>query len=169
MRLHQTGILDICSLPIGKNTGMDDLDRRLLLLLQKDGRRASADLAKEIGLSVSATNERVRKLIDTGAVATIEAVLDPIKSGFGVTAFIFVDLDYSFDEQEFVSSVIAFDEVQEMHHVTGKHSYLLKVRTRTNDDLNHFIVRSLKALPGVRATETQIALNTAKETRVLPL
>ncbi|WP_198662957.1 Lrp/AsnC family transcriptional regulator [Cohaesibacter intestini] len=148
---------------------MDDLDRHLLLLLQKDGRRASADLAKEIGLSVSATNERVRKLIDSGAVAAIEAVLDPVKSGFGVTAFIFVDLDYSFDENEFVSSVASFDEVQEMHHVTGQHSYLLKVRTRTNDDLNHFIVKSLKTQPGVRATETQIALNTAKETRVLPL
>ena len=148
---------------------MDDLDRQLLLLLQKDGRRASADLAKEIGLSVSATNERVRKLIDSGAVTAIEAILDPTNAGFGVTAFIFVDLDYTFNEEEFVSSVTAFVEVLEVHHITGKHSYLLKVRARTNDDLNCFIVGSLKTLPGVRSTETQIALNTAKETRVLPL
>ena len=148
---------------------MDDLDRRLLMLLQKDGRRASADLAKEIGLSVSATNERVRKLIDSGAVTAIEAVLDSVLTGFGVTAFIFVDLDYTFNEEEFVASVIAFDEVLEVHHVTGRHSYLLKIRARTNDDLNRFIVGSLKPMLGVRATETLIALNTPKETRVLPL
>lgn len=148
---------------------MDDLDRQLLLLLQKDGRRASADLAKEIGLSVSATNERVRKLIDSGTVSAIEAILDPTKTGFGVTAFIFVDLDYTFNEEEFVSSVTAFVDVLEVHHITGNHSYLLKVRAQTNDDLNRFIVGSLKTLPGVRSTETQIALNTAKETRVLPL
>ena len=110
---------------------MDETDRRLLALLQKDGRRASADLAKEIGLSVSATNDRVRKLLDSGAVKAIEAVVDPSEFGFDVTAFIFVDLDYGCSEEEFVSEVTSIDKVLEVHHVTGTHSYLLKVRERT--------------------------------------
>ena len=148
---------------------MDNTDRTLLNLLQRDGRRPSADLAKEIGLSVSATNERVRKLIDSGLVKTIEAIVDPARSGFGVTAFIFVDLDYSSSEDAFVSQVTACSEVLEMHHVTGTHSYLLKVRERTNEALNEFMNKSVKCLPGVRSTETLIALSTEKETLNLPL
>ncbi|WP_316859815.1 Lrp/AsnC family transcriptional regulator [uncultured Cohaesibacter sp.] len=148
---------------------MDATDRRLLDLLQKDGRRASADLAKEIGLSVSATNDRVRKLIDSGAVKSIEAIVEPSVVGFEVTAFVFVDLDYKCSEQEFVSQVTAFDRVVEVHHVTGTHSYLLKVRERTNQDLNVFIAKSLKHLAAVRRTETLISLETLKETLRLPL
>ena len=148
---------------------MDSIDRALLSLLQKDGRRASADLAKEIGLSVSATNERVRKLIDSGAVRAIEATIEPASVGLYVAAFIFVDLDYGCSEEEFVSTVKAFDEVQELHHVTGSHSYLLKVREKTNADLNMFMARHLKKVPGVRSTETLIVLETEKETSSLPL
>ena len=147
---------------------MDEVDRKLLALLQKDGRRASADLAKEIGLSVSATNERVRKLIDSGAVSAIEAIVDAVSVGFGVTAFVFVDLDYAYKEEEFVSKIAGFAQVQEVHHVTGSHSYLLKVRERTNEDLNKFMTTCLKNQPAVRSTETMIALQTAKETRRLP-
>lgn len=147
---------------------MDETDRKLLALLQRDGRRASADLAKEIGLSVSATNERVRKLIDSGAVKAIEAIVEPSCVGFGVTAFIFVDLDYTSSEEEFVSAIKAFNQVLEVHHVTGQHSYLLKVRERTNEDLNCFMATSLKRLSGVRSTETLIALKTEKETMHLP-
>ncbi|SNY92837.1 Lrp/AsnC family transcriptional regulator, regulator for asnA, asnC and gidA [Cohaesibacter sp. ES.047] len=148
---------------------MDKTDRELLNLLQRDGRRPSADLAKEIGLSVSATNERVRKLLDTGLVRTVEAVVDPVRSGFGVTAFVFVDLDYSSSEDVFVSKVAACSEILEVHHVTGTHSYLLKVRERTNEALNAFMNRSIKCIPGVRSTETLIALSTQKETLNLPL
>ena len=148
---------------------MDNMDRKLLALLQKDGRRPSADLAKEIDLSVSATNERVRKLIDTGTVRAVEAIVDPAAVGYGVTAFIFVDLDYAYSEEEFVSKVTSFQEVLELHHVTGQHSYLIKVRARTNEELNAFMATSLKSVEGVRGTETLIALATAKETMILPL
>lgn len=164
-------------LPLGsdlerrKVTSMDEIDRKLLGLLQKDGRRASADLAKEIGLSVSATNERVRKLIETGIVRAVEAVVAPQKVGITVTAFVFVDLDYTDtkNEEEFVSRIKQTPQVLELHHVTGQHSYLLKIREKTNADLDTFMTRVLKKLPYVRATETLIALNTDKETTNLPL
>nr|WP_321458535.1 Lrp/AsnC family transcriptional regulator [uncultured Cohaesibacter sp.] len=147
---------------------MDETDRRLLALLQKDGRRASADLAKEIGLSVSATNDRVRKLIDSGAVRSIEAIVEPSLVGFGVTAFIYVDLDYEHGEQDFITAVTAIGNVLEVHHVTGTHSYLLKVREKTNQQLNAFMATQLKRLPAVRRTETLISLETLKETLNLP-
>ena len=148
---------------------MDVTDQAILSLLQKDGRRSSADLAKQIGLSVSATNERVRKLIDSGGVKAITAVVEPSYLGFDVTAFVFVDLDYNGSEDDFVSSVSRLGQVQEVHHVTGAHSYLLKVRERTNADLNAFMTNSLKSISGVRATETLVVLDTSKETTLLPL
>ncbi|MCT4656389.1 MAG: Lrp/AsnC family transcriptional regulator [Cohaesibacter sp.] len=148
---------------------MDKIERKLLTLLQQDGRRPSVDLAKDIGLSVSATNERVRKLIDQGIVRKVEAVLDPEKLGMSVTAFLYVDLDYSKDEQEFVLAISNMAQVLEVHHVTGAHSYLIKVRCRSTKELNEFISQSLKQMDQVVSTETQIVLETAKETLALPL
>lgn len=148
---------------------MDEVDRKILVLLQRDGRRSSADLAKEIGLSVSATNERVRKLIDNGTVRSVQAIIDPDSVGFHVTAFIFVDLDYAHSEEEFVTRMQQLSQVQELHHVTGSHSYLLKIREETNTQLNKFMTEEVKTIAGVRATETLIALETRKETLVLPM
>ena len=148
---------------------MDTIDREILLLLQADNLRSSNDIGKEIGLSVSAVNERVRRLNASGVVAANRAVIDPHAVGYDLCTFMFVDLDVRSDENAFVEGVVAAPEVLEVHHITGSHSYLLKLRTRGTSDLQALLASTLKQLPGVIRTESFVVLESHKETMELPL
>jgi Lrp/AsnC family leucine-responsive transcriptional regulator len=148
---------------------MDATDTEILRLLQIDNRRSSNEIGKEIGLSVSAVNERVRRLNAMGVVKANRAIVDPAAAGLDLCAFMFVDIDSRGDEEGFVAGVAAAPEVQEVHHITGSHSYLLKVRTPGTSDLQKFLSSTLKLLPGVIRTESFVVLETRKETSELPI
>jgi Lrp/AsnC family leucine-responsive transcriptional regulator len=146
---------------------MDPIDRALLALVQEDGRRPYAELATEVGLSVSAVNERLRRLRARGVVRAVVALLDPHAVGLDVLAFVQVLLDRPEHEAAFRAGVTAVPEVLECHHVTGEWSYLLKVRTRDTGHLEDVLATGIKALPGVVRTQTLIALSSPKETTTL--
>jgi Lrp/AsnC family leucine-responsive transcriptional regulator len=148
---------------------MDAIDLQILSIIQGDNRRSAADIGQEIGLSVSAVSDRVRRLNASGVVSANRAVVDPLRVGFGVCAFIFVDLDPRADEAAFVQRVTALPEVQEAHHITGPHSWLVKVRVRDTAALQLWMMEQLKPLPGVLRTETMIALTSAKESSELTI
>src|SRR5687768_11332041 len=141
---------------------MDDLDlidRRLLMLAQADGRRPYAELAEDVGLSVSAVNERMRRLRARGVVRGVVAQLEPRAVGLDVLAFVYVLLDRPEPDDAFRTGVVAAPEVLECHHVTGEWSYLLKVRTRDTAHLEAVLATRIKALSGVVRTQTVIALS----------
>ena len=148
---------------------LDEVDRRLLALAQVDGRRPYVELAAEVGLSVSAVNERMRRLRARGVVRGVVALLAPRSVGLDVLAFVQVLLDRPEHEAAFRAGVVATPEVLECHHVTGEWSYLLKVRTRDTGHLEEVLARGIKALPGVVRTQTLIALSSPKETTALDL
>jgi len=149
---------------------MDKSDKEILRILQADNRVSSNSIGQEIGLSVSAVNERVRRLNASGVVRANRAALDPKAVGLGLCAFLFVDLDArSDDEERFVARVTAIPEVLEVHHITGRHSYLLKVRAADTSGLQALLADKLKRLPGVMRTESTVVLETYKETSELPL
>jgi Lrp/AsnC family leucine-responsive transcriptional regulator len=148
---------------------MDAIDLQILGIIQADNRRSAADIGQEIGLSVSAVSDRVRRLNASGVVSANRAVVDPLRVGFGVCAFIFVDLEPRADEGAFVQRVTALPEVQEAHHITGPHSWLVKVRVRDTAALQLWMMEKLKPLPGVLRTETMIALTSAKESSELTI
>lgn len=148
---------------------MDAIDLQILGIIQSDNRRSAADIGQEIGLSVSAVSDRVRRLNASGVVVANRAVIDPLRVGLGICAFIFVDLEPRADEADFVQRVTALPEVQEAHHITGPHSWLVKVRVRDTAALQLWMMEQLKPLPGVLRTETLIALTSAKESSELTI
>lgn len=148
---------------------MDAIDLQILGIIQSDNRRSAADIGQEIGLSVSAVSDRVRRLNASGVVAANRAVIDPLRVGLGICAFIFVDLEPRADEAAFVQRVTALLEVQEAHHITGPHNWLVKVRVRDTAALQMWMMEQLKPLPGVLRTETLIALTSAKESSELTI
>lgn len=143
---------------------MDRFDRWLLDLIQDDGRQSYAELGHVIGLSVSAVNERLKKLQAAGVVTGIRAQVAPKAVGFDVCAFVHVLIDRPEHDDYFLRHITTRPEVQECHHVTGDYSYLLKIRVRDTGELEDVIRRQIKSLPGVSRTRTQIALSTTKET-----
>ncbi len=142
----------------------DDIDRKLLGLLQKDDRLALADLSKAIGAPASTINDRVKRLVGQGVISGFHARLAPEAIGLDLLAFIFVGWADPKVEPGFLKKIAASGAVLECHHVTGAWNYLLKVRVGTTRDLEKFLADTIKGVSGVERTETVIVLSSAKET-----
>jgi len=147
---------------------LDQKDRRILDLVQRDAKMPQAEIARHIGLSTAAVNERIRKLENAGFVRRYVALLDPRAIGLTVTAFVEVFIEHPRHESVFIERVLSLDEVLECHHITGEFSLLLKVRTRDMESLQTLLIHQLNALEGVRQTRTVIALSTSKEESFVP-
>lgn len=142
---------------------MDDIDKKISNLIQKNGRLSSAEIAAAVGVSVSTANERVRRLTSTGIVQDWRAVLNPKNVGASLCALIMIDVNYE-GEAETTKSLSSFKEIQEIHHISGAHSYLIKIRLTDTDALQKFLSEKIKPLKGVNSTESFIVFDTVKET-----
>jgi Lrp/AsnC family leucine-responsive transcriptional regulator len=149
-----------------QHSGMDEYDTELLRILQADNLKTSAELGAAVGLSVSAVNERVRRLNASGVITANRATVAPAALGITLCAFIFVDLEARADEEAFRKAIIGVGEVQELHHITGPHNYLVKARAADAAALQALLT-AIKRLPGVERTETIVALGTHKETTLI--
>lgn len=142
---------------------LDAKDRRILDLVQRDATMSQAEIARRVGLSTAAVNERLRKLRHTGVIRRIAAIVDPASAGATITAFVEVFLEHPRFERGFLTHVLTLDEVLECHHITGEFSLLLKVRVRDMRALQRLLLGGLSARKGVRQTRTVMVLSTAKE------
>ncbi len=142
---------------------LDGKDRRILDLVQRDATLAQAEIARRVGLSTAAVNERLKKLRRAGIIRRFTAVVDPGAVGAGITAFVEVFLEHPRFEAGFLANVLQRDEVLECHHITGEFSLLLKVRVADMEALRHLLLGGLSARKGVRQTRTVMVLSTAKE------
>ena len=147
---------------------MDIVDRKICAILQENGRASSSELAEAVGLSVSSANERVRRLVSQGVIAGWLARLDADGVGAGLCALVLIDMDYS-GEADACAALVARPEVMELHHVSGAHSYLMKIRVKDSRALQTFLQDVLKPLPAVRRTETMLSLDALKETITVPI
>ena len=142
---------------------MDDLDYRLIDLLQRDGRATQLELSRAVGLSQPAVAERIRKLEERGVITGYAAHVDPSKLGRDITAFIGVSIEHPKYFEGFAKKVLALPEVLEAHRVAGQDSYILKVRTRNTKTLDTLLVETLRVISGVTRTHTTIVLTSIKE------
>jgi Lrp/AsnC family transcriptional regulator, leucine-responsive regulatory protein len=147
---------------------IDDVDIKLLQTLQGKGRRRRNELAEEVGLSLPAVSERLRKLEERGYIRGYAAVLDPALFGKDVTAFVLVSLDNSKHFEEFLRHVDGEKEILECHAITGEGSHLLKIRTRNTASLEAILSRA-QSWRGVLWTRTMIVLSTRKESLEIDL
>ena len=143
--------------------GLDAKDCKILALIQRDGKMSQALIAKHVGLSTAAVNERLKKLEQSGVIRRFTALVDPRAVGIQVTAFIEVFIEHPRYEEPFIQRILELDEVQECHHITGEFSVLLKVRVRDMESLQKLVISQLNGAEGVRQTRTVMVLSTVKE------
>ncbi|MCE2563587.1 Lrp/AsnC ligand binding domain-containing protein [Komagataeibacter sp. FNDCF1] len=150
---------------------MDDLDRRILSHLQRDGRMTNLELSRLVHLSPAATLERVRKLEQSNAILGYMARLNPESLNLGLLVFIQVTLDRSSPDlfEMFSRTVRDIPQVTECHMVAGGFDYLLKARVRDMNAYRLFLGRTLTRLPGVRQTHTYTVMEQVKAESALPL
>ena len=147
---------------------MDEKDKLILSLLQKDGRMTASEMAEKVDLSVPAVTERIRKLTEGGVLKEFCAVLDAKKVGYDVTAYILLDMSSSNSYGDMVQYAQDNDEVLECHSITGEGSHILKVRTHDTSSLES-LLRNIQSWPGVIRTHTMIVMSTFKEATYLQL
>lgn len=141
----------------------DEIDTKILEILQKQGRTRRNDLAERVGLSLPAVSERLRKLEESGVIAGYFAKLDHKKLGKDITAFITVTVDSSKHFSQFVEHLNNSDEILECHAITGNGTHMLKVRTENTESLEKLLGK-IQSWQGVVKTTTSVVLSTAKET-----
>lgn len=146
---------------------MDVIDKKILQMAQLHGRASYHEFGEAVGLSVSAINERLKKLQSQGVIRGWSAQIDSKSIGLEVLAFIYVQIDRPNNEKEFSKRVNAIHEVIECHYVTGEWSYLMKVRTATIAELETVLSSKIKSIDGVMNTHTVIVLSSSKDTAPL--
>lgn len=150
---------------------LDRIDRKILSILQEDGRIANLKLAEAVALSPTAVLARVQRLTRDGFILGYEARLNPLKLGAGMLVFVEVLLDRTtpnvFDQ--FKVAVQVHPEIMECHMVAGGFDYLLKTRSADMNAYRVFAGNVLWQLPGVRETRTYAVMEEVKHTSHLHL
>jgi Lrp/AsnC family leucine-responsive transcriptional regulator len=148
---------------------MDSLDLKALNFLMGSGRATWAQLGAFLGLSAPSAADRVRKLEERGVIRGYAALVDPASAGHPLTAYVSVSLASHRNRAAFLRAIAKMEQVAECHHVAGDDDYLLKVRCRGTQDLDHLLAQELKDKLGVARTRTTIVLSTAKESVRVPI
>lgn len=150
---------------------LDEADRRLLRLLQRDARRSTQELAEGAGMSASPAWRRVKRLEEAGVIIGHVALLDQRILGLRASAYIQVTLTEhtAATVARFDSFVQGQERVLECARITGNADYLIRVVAKDAEDLEDFLMHALLATGIVRATTTSFVLRQIKATTELPL
>ena len=150
---------------------VDQIDRRILNVLQRSGRISNADLADEVNLSASACHRRVQRLEKDGFIKNYVALLDPRKLEVPTTVFVEITLSAQADEvlENFEKAVARIPDVLECHLMAGTADYILKVVAENTEDFARIHRQYLTRLPGVAQMQSSFALRTVFKTTALQL
>jgi len=144
---------------------LDRHDQAILRRLASDGRISITDLARDIGLSKSPTQARLRRLEKDGVITGYRALYDPIRLGLNHVSFVEVRLSDTREAalQAFNAAVAKIPEIEQVHLIAGNFDYLMKIRTRDMMDYRRFLAEKISALPHVANTSTYVAMQAVKE------
>lgn len=148
---------------------LDKLDRRILQLLQQDGRMSMKDLAEQVGLSITPAIERVKRMERDGVITGYHARLNP--AAVGATLLVFVEITLNQKSashfEQFRREVLRIPEVQECHLVSGDFDYLIKARIHEMAEYRKLLGDMLLNLPGAAQSKSYVVMEEIKETLVL--
>lgn len=161
---------------------LDKIDRKILAILQADGRLSNLEVAERVSLSSSPCLRRIKRLEELGVIRQYVALLDPNKIGLGLLAYVNVRLEKHSDtpmkgnagnarspRSDFAASVAQWPEVVACYAMTGEMDYLLRVHVENMDHFSRFMMETLLRHPAVLDVKSSFALHQIKETTSLPL
>jgi Lrp/AsnC family leucine-responsive transcriptional regulator len=147
---------------------LDDLDIKILNILQKKARIKRSEVAEAVGLSIPSVSDRLAKLEEKGIITGYYTKLDKKAFGYDIMAFIQVIMDSSKHYKSLIQHVDKIPQVIECHSVLGEGSHLLKAIVRNTAALEK-LLGEIQSWPGVTATKTTFVLSTIKETTVIDI
>jgi Lrp/AsnC family leucine-responsive transcriptional regulator len=143
---------------------LDDIDRRIIAELQRDGRLAIVDLANRVGLSATPCLRRVKRLEADGLIRRYAALVDAKALGLGTQALVQVTLDDHSEPvvEAFEAAIRQRPEVIACYAVTGEMDFLLQVQVADLEAFSDFALKALLRMPGVRGTKSSFIMQTIK-------
>ncbi len=150
---------------------LDKIDRKILRILQAEGRISFTELGERIGLSTTPCTERVRRLEREGVITGYHAHLDPAAVKASLLVFVEISLAYKSGDifEEFRRAALKLPNVLECHLMSGDFDYLIKARISEMASYRKLLGSTLLTLPHVRESKSYIVMEEVKETSVLPI
>jgi Lrp/AsnC family transcriptional regulator for asnA, asnC and gidA len=147
--------------PEKSSISLDDVSKAIIEQLQLDGRRSYAAIAKVVGLSEAAVRQRVQRLIDSGVMQVV-AVTDPLELGFARQAMVGIKAEGALEP--IADKLKAMDEVEYVVITAGSFDLLAEVLCESDDQLLRILSDRIRAIEGVKVTETFVYLKLVKQT-----
>ena len=157
------------NLPSQSSVSLDRIDRKLISILQKDGRLSNADLAKAVHLTPTPCLRRVREMENSGLITGYKAVVDRRKVGFGMRAFVGITRDRDVDPHEMWRQIEVLPEIIGCYAVSGEFDLLLDVVSPDLDTFSNVLIEKLLAIPGVGQTRSIFVLKEIRSDAPLPV
>ena len=150
---------------------LDEIDRKILNLLQTDARIANVDLAEQVGLSPSPCARRVKGLEEGNTISRYVTLINQKQVGLPVSVFISVTLEKQVEKslEDFERAIAGRPEVMECYLMTGDADYLLRVVAADLDEYEKFLIHHLTRVPGVSSIKSSFALKQVKYSTALPI
>lgn len=150
---------------------IDDIDKKILEILQSRAKITNAKLSEEIGLSPAPTLERVKKLEQMGIIASYHAKLNTDKIGLGVTTFVLATLSghNRANIEGFIQEINKIPEVVECHHITGAGDFILKVIAKDIASYQKLMLEKVSDIKQVDNMQSMVVLSTFKDSKVIPV
>jgi DNA-binding Lrp family transcriptional regulator len=134
---------------------LDDVDRRILRELRRDGRASVSAVAQATHISRASAYARVNRLTASGVISGFSARIDPVKAGLHSSAYVFLAIEQA-SWQGVKAQLLEIREVEHFALLGGEHDVLLLVRARDNGDLRRVVLEQLQSIPAVRSTRTSL-------------
>jgi Lrp/AsnC family leucine-responsive transcriptional regulator len=147
---------------------LDELDLKILNILQRKGRTKRSQLAEAVNLSIPSVSERLNKLEENGVIEGYYTKLNRKSFGLEIMAFIVIVMESSKHYKTLMSNIDKIPQIVECYSILGEGSHLLKVMVRDTESLEKLLMQ-LQSWPGVTRTVTSFVLSTIKETNVLDI
>ncbi len=149
---------------------LDSIDRRILAVLQEDGRITNQELSEKVGLSPTPCLRRLKRLEETGVIKGYAAIVDPKAYGLPFSVFVSVRLSQQTQENisEFEKAVESWSEVTECYLMTGSQDYHLRVLTDGIEGYERFLKQKVTRLKCIQSVESNFALAIIKKRNGLP-
>ncbi len=137
---------------------LDDLDKRIISMLQANARIPFLEVARECGVSGAAIHQRVQRLNKLGVIKGAEYMIDPKMIGYDTCAFMGIFLEKASLFNDVVAQLNKIPEVIECHYTTGDYSIFIKIYAHNNEHLKQVLVDKLQTISGIARTDTIISL-----------
>lgn len=149
---------------------LDRLDRRILSLLQENGRMSNLELSEKVGLSPTPCLRRTKRLEEDGVIKGYTAILDEKACGLPLSVFVSIRLTQQNQEQiaEFEKAVASWNEVTECYLMTGSRDYLLHIFAEGIEGYERFLKQKMTRLKCIQSVETNFTMSTIKRRIGLP-